>query len=451
MRTGDIAPPAVTPHVLPPGAPIAAWPYRPVIALERLPQAAYVWDDPDPDVTWDDVTPERVWDAPFIGSGFTDASCDFHGVDIDPGDADDLYLFPSTSCTVTLDNRSGEYTPWGPDGQLTYWAPGRRLHVWVVGPGAVVEWLFTGRVTGWVLNADDTVTVTAFDGFSALAQTLGGEWTPGVAGQTVAQRFAAIIAAAGYTDPVNVEAGNVTLTAPLLEDSTSPLMALQRVALSDGGIFYSEPDGALDYRNRLWRAGRTDQPTLWAVSDNVCTVPVVVWDPELAADDERLATDVRLVNTADLTATATLTGSIWAAAGVRYRLTHPDPDQWTTQTEGNTLAAYLLAQQSTPAMALSRFTLYAQDPGQAPAVWTMAVQIRRGDRVEVLHEFPGVDGHPGLLDTFAVVLGVAHTITPETWVSDVALSRTVDYRVLELWDQTRFTWDDPATANTWRY
>lgn len=450
MRAGDIAPPAVTPHVLPPGAPIATWPYRPVIALERLPQAAYVWDDFDPAVTWDAAVPDAyVWDAPFIGSGFTDASCDFHGIEIDPGDADELYLFPATSATVTLDNRTGTYTPWSPDGRLVYWAPGRRMHLWVVDAAAVPTWLFSGRVASWVLNADDTVTITAFDGFATLAQELGGEWTPGVAGQSVGARFAAIVAAAGYTDRVDVDAGTVTLTAPTLAAGDSPLMALQRVALSDGGIVYGDADGSIDYRNRLWRAGRDDTPTSWAVSDNVCTAPVVVWDPELAADDERLATDVRLVNTAALAATATLTGSLWAG-DARYRLTHPDPDQWTTQAEGDALAGYLLAQSSTPAMALSRFSLYVQDP-QQPAVWPMAVGMRRGDRVEVLHEYPDPDGNPAFLDTWAIVLGVAHSITPDTWVSDVALSRTVDYRVLELWDRTRFTWDDPDPANVWRF
>jgi hypothetical protein len=658
-RTGDIAPPTVTPHPLAPGAPIATWPYRPVIALERLPAAAYTWDDDDITVTWDAAGPvttagyltptvgtvttpdpgplpaqwvlvahlnrvgdsaesgyggiagqwvppynwtvydhfglfttqttgssERVngtvvngntwlavafdgnstdrptrrwdstdgrqwvagasvsvptlpaethtaqvvgigaidsnsgfgrfngriysiemrtgldpaagtvvwrfdandypgtgtsyvdprgrtwtlsaagaitpagrgpapyvWDAPFVAAGYTDASCDFHAVDIDPGDADELYLFPATSCTVTLDNRSGAYTPWSADGRLVYWAPGRRLAVFTVDGGGVKDWLFSGRVASWVSNVDDTVTVTAYDGLAWLAQELGGPWTPGVAGQSVGARLNAIMTAAGYPDRVDIDAGTVTLTAPTLEADTSPLMATQRVALSDGGLFYGDADGSLDYRGRLWRAGRPDQPTTYTVSDNVCSADVVVWDPEAAADDERLATDVRLVNTANLTAVAALTGSLWAG-DARYRLAHPDPDQWTTQTEGDTLAAYLLAQQSTPSMALSRFSLHVQDPHQ-PTAWEMAVRTRRGDRVEVVHDYLDPSGRPAVLDLFAVVLGVTHSITPDEWVADVALSRTVDWAAVESWDVTAFRWDEPPTpgsnpANVWR-
>jgi len=447
-RTGDVAAPTIAPHPIGPDAPIAGWRWRPLIGLELLPQAAYVWDDTDADVTWDDTTPERVWDAPFTTPGALDAVCDWIACDIDPGEPDELYVFPPTVATVTLDNRTGKYTPWSADGRLVYWAPGRRLYVLARNPATAEQlWLFSGRVASWTVNADDTVTVVAYDGLSWLAQELGGDHTFGTPGDSVGTRINGIVSSAGYPDRVDLDAGGVTLST--VTDDRSPLETIERVALSDGGLFYGDADGSVDYRNRLWRAGRSDQPTLFTVSDNVCSVPVVVWSPELAADDERLATDVRLVNDAGLVAVATAAASVWQG-DARYHLTHPDPDLWQSQAQGDTLAAYLIAQQSTPSMALQRFELYVFDPTQ-PQVWEMAVRTRRGDRVNVIHDYVDPDGTTGRLDLFAIVLGVAHNLTPESWTSTIQLSRTVDYRVPELWDLTRFAWDDADPANVWRY
>jgi len=449
-RPADITPPAVTPHGLAPSSPVYDWRWRPLIALEYLPAAAYVWDDTDPAVVWDAPGDTYVWDAPFIGAGFTDAVCDWMALDIEPGDPDELYLFPPATATVTLDNGTGAYTPWSADGRLVYWAPGRRLQILAWRPDTDEQvWLFSGRVASWTLNTDNTVTVVAYDGLSWLAQPLGGDWTIGAPGDTVAARITAATLGADYPDRVDIEPGTVTLAA--VTDDQAPLEHIERVALSDGGLFYGDADGSLDYRNRLWRAGRDDQPTSWAVSDNRCTVPVVVWGAEFAADDERLVTDVHLVNTTGLTATAALgAGSPWAG-DARYRLTHPDPDLWQTQAQGDDLADYLLTEQSTPSMALASFELHARDPNQQPAVWDMAAGVRRGDRVNVLHDFTDPAGNPATLDTWAIVLGVGHTITPESWVSRLALSRTVDYRPVIMWDASPYTWDDPDPANVWRY
>ena len=448
-RTGDIAAPAITPHTVGADAPIASWRWRPIIGLEYLPQAPYVWDDDDQTVVWDAAT--LVWDAPFVGSGYTDAVCDFIALDLDPGEADELFLFPPVTATLTLDNRAGTYTPWSADGRLLYWAPGRRMSIIARRPDTGEQlWLFGGRVASWQVNADDTVTVVAYDGLSLLAQELGGNQTFGHTSDNVTARIIAITTAAAYPDRVDIDSGTVTLGQ--VTDAVSPLEAIQRVALSDGGIFYGDADGSIDYRNRNWRNGRTDQPTVWVVSDNICDAQVVIWDPELAADDERLATDVRLVNTAGTAANAALGSSLWAS-DARYVLTHPDPDLWQAPGDGQDLANYLLANQSTPSMAIDSFDLYVQDPVQFPAPWDLAVGSRRGDRIEVVHDYLDPDGDPGSLDLFAVVLGVHHAITPEEWVATFNLSRTVAYKPVQvlLWDRSPYTWDNTNPANVWRY
>ena len=446
-RTADRAPPTIARHVLPASSPMAAWPYQPVIALERLAQAAYTWDDADTDVVWDDTTPERVWDAPFVGSGFTDALCDLLALTIDPGEPDGLGLLPATEVTVTLANPDGRYTVWTADGRLAYWAPGRELCVWAHRHADSTDWwLFRGRVAAWQEQADATVTITAYDGIAELAEDMAGTWTPGTAGQRARARLEAIAAQAGYLDPIGGDLGDLALGT--VADTGSPIDAMHRAALSDGGVIMVDADGTLVYRDRLWRAGRSDQTRIPVISDNVCTADATVWEPEFGPDDERLATSVELINTAGLRATATLSGSLWA--GRRYRLTHPDPDLWTAQGDGNALAAYLLAQLSTPALSLRQWTMHLHDPRQ-PVLFDLAVDLRRGDRVRLLHDFADADGLPATLDVYVICWGTRHEVTADTWTVTAGGSRTVDYLTPELWDRTLWLWDDTDPDAVWRY
>lgn len=446
MRVDDLPVPELAPHVLPPHVPMARWPAALRVGLERLPQAAYTWDDADPEVCWDDPDPDRfVWDAPFIGGGYTDAVCDLISLVIDPAEPDELGLFGPTEAVLTLANPTGEYTVWTADGRLTYWAPGRRLCVWAELDGEP-WWLFSGRVTSWAQQADGTVVVEAFDGLAALADPLGGEWTPGTPGQRALARAQQIAAQAGYPDPIAGDPGDVTLdTEP---GETPPLDAIQRAALSDGGLFAGDADGRLLYRDRLWRAGRADQTTVPVVSDNVCDVPVIVWDLELAADDAGLFVRADLFNLAGLHASAQAGDASWYP-GAAYRLTHPDPDLWTSQADGDDLAEYLIAQSSTPALAPRAFALYLHDPRQD--LWRTGIDLRRGDRVEILHAFVDAAGDDAELDVFTIAASVGHEITPDAWLVTVVGTRTVDWRTVELWDATRFTWDQADPDNVWRY
>lgn len=442
MRSGDLATPTLTPHVVPPGAPIADWHARLRIALELLPQAAYVWDDNDADVTWNDTTPERVWDAPFIGSGYSDAVCDFQALTIEQGNPDELGLFAAGSVTLNVDNHTGAYSQYTADGRLAYYAPGRRVQIFAQLDGAE-WWLFSGRVDTWTENADGTVTVEASDGFSLLAPEIGS-YNPGVAGQKALARIASIASVVSFPDRVSGDPGDVVLT--LQATTRSPLEEIQTVALSDGGMVLVDADGTLLYRNRLWPAGRADQTTLDVFSDTVCTVPAVVWEPQFVSADDAVATWVRLVNVAGLVAFATDTSQ---TLGLVYPLTHPDPDQWTTQAEGDALAAVLLAQRKTPKLAIGSFDLHLLD--QRQDLWRTAIDRRLGDRIRFIHEFTAVDGTTGTLDVMAIVATIRHEITPETWITTIGTTRTTDYVPVEAWDVTSIVWNDTNPLAVWRY
>ncbi|HEY6416331.1 MAG TPA: hypothetical protein VIX41_08840 [Acidimicrobiales bacterium] len=444
MRAGDIAPPAVVPHPLPPDSPMAAWPAQLRIAIEMLPQAAYVWDDADPTVLWDDPDPDRlVWDAPFIGSGFTDVICDLHALETVAGEPDELGVFGPGTTILTLANPDGRYSAWTADGRLVYFAPGRRMCLFADIAGEP-WWIASLRIDRWSPQADGTVLVEASDGFSLLARERG-TYTPGTAGQTPLARIQAIAAVASFPDTVRGDPGDVTLTRQATD--RSPLEEIQIVALSDAGIVAVDADGALTYRNRLWPAGRDDQAgELVVFTDNVCTVDHVVWDLELAAADDALANDIRLTNVAGLVATATDTSAMF---GLVYPLTHPDPDQWTTQAEGNAVAAALHAQRSTPRAAIAEFTLNLHDPRQD--LWRAGIDLRLGDRIRFISEQAEPAGGTDILDLVAIVSTIRHQILPDQWTVTVGTTRTVDYVAIERWDETRFVWDDPDPLAVWRY
>jgi hypothetical protein len=440
-RPLDLTPPTLTTPVPDPDAsPVAR---HLVVALERAPEDAYTWDDADLDVTWDDTTPERVWDAPQTAGGFIDAVCDFHTVTITTGPPDENDFMPTAEAVITLDNRDGAWSTRSVDGRLVYWSLGRRVQLLGVLDDATLWWLFSGRVVGWDENTDNTVTITAHDGFSQLAADPPGPWTPGTLDQTVAQRVASILTTVAYTDPSRLESSDVRLANPPTD--RSPLDEARTSAMSDGGLLFCDADGALTYWDRAWTAGRDDQPaTPLVITDNLCDAGVlVVWDLATITDDVGLASTVRLENTATppLVATASLPSSPWVRP---YRYEAPELGLWRLQPDGDRLATDLLARYSNDAPRFE-WLMYLNAAGPW---WRAGLDLRLGDRVNVTRLYPAVDGD-AVLDVDVLVGGITHEINPDEWLVTVTSSRVVAWRWPELWDATAFAWDDVHPRAIW--
>ena len=440
-RTGDLVPPTVS-GTHPEGTEVAQ---HLRIALERLPDAAYVWDDADEEaVVWDAPGDVYVWDAPFVGGGFTDAVCDFHAVTIDAGHIDENGLFGSAEAVITLDNADGEYSQRASDGRLVYWATGRRVCLLGEADGQW-WWLFGGRVTGWDENPDGTVTVTAADGFAQLARDVSADWTPGTASQTVSQRIASICAKWGYTDPTNLAVTDVRMGNPLTD--RSPLEEIQVTAMSDAGFVFCDQDGRLVYRGRDWPGGRSDQVTVHTFSDNLCDGSLIVWDLQIISDDVALATRVELENYEDPAKVATASATVpqWE---IPYVFSHPQEDLWMSQADGDRLAQDLLARHGTDAPRFG-WALHLRDPNQD--LWRPGIDLRLGDKVNVVRTFPAAGGEEGLIDVDGLVTGITHEINPDAWLVTVETSRVVTYRSPLRWDRSPYTWDDPNAANVWSH
>ena len=272
------------------------------------------------------------------------------------------------------------------------------------------------------------MTLEAVDGFNLLAQEVP-PYTVGAAGQTPGARLAALATFAGYTDPTRFATGTVPLVAVASE--RTPLDEMQTVVLSDGGALFADADGTVVYVDRNWIGGRDDQTDAAGAvfSDNVCTAPAVVWDPVLTSRDKGLVNRVQLVNTAGLAASATA-----AASPVRLTLTHPEPDLWQTQPAGDALAAWLLANRSTPTVAVERFALHLTDPRQD--LWRTGIDRRIGDRIRYLHDYRAAGGDVATLDVTVIVSTITHQITPDSWLVQIGTTRAVDYLAPSYWDLT---------------
>lgn len=438
MRAGD----ATIPTVVGP-RPVPTWPAELFVAIERLPVAAYTWDDENPAVVWDaaGAPAPYVWDDPsIVASSMLDATCDVRGVDLEHGAPDSAGRFQASTVTLTLDNAAGQWSRYDSSGRLVYFAPGRNVQLWTRYNGAA-WWLFSGVVTRWDELPDASVEIEAWDALSVLNQGIG-EWVPGTFGQRPGDRLAAIVALIAYTGRTRFATGDNALHA--FTSTATPLEEMQAVALSDGGVIAVDVDGTLVYSDRTWPLGRTDQPAVPVLTDNICTGPVVVWDLQLATDDE-LANVVQLTNLEGLTVSATSADSI--ALYRRQTLEHSN-DQWTTTTEGNALAAALLDRQRSAPARVESFTLYLHDPRLD--LWSVGLDLRRGDRLRLVRDQVAVAG-PELVDVNLVCWSTHHRITPDAWVLEVGTTRAVSANEWWRWDQSGIAWDDPTDPPLWTF
>lgn len=432
MRVADRPLP---PIALDPVPAIATWPIRPVLAIQQA-RAIEVYDDPT--LVYDDpVPPGGEYDADVV-PGYVDATCQWQGLATEAGGPDAHGNMPAARLVCQLDNASGVWSRYNVDGSPAGQGPGYELLLWAT-DGVTAWWLFAGTIARWDVRADDTVEIEAFDAFSDLAQPVG-PYTPGVAGQTAGPRLDAILTAAGETALRHRFAtGLATLTAQV--SNRSPLEESELVAGSDGGRLYVDADGTVVYVDRTWRNGRTDQPAVPVIAGNVCTAPLVVWEPVLSVNDDALADTVVLTNVANLRAQS--------PAGALGKLVHTDTaQQWTTQAEGDTLAAVLVGAQNTPRVSLDAFDVYLLDLAQPAAAG--AVDWRLFDKLRFLQDTPAVGGTLRL-DVTLLVAAVAHQITPAGWVASYATSRATGYLVGLVWDNATYVWNDANTGVVWGY
>ena len=415
------------PIVLDPDA-FTGRPVRPVIAIQGRRTVAE-WDDPA--LEWD-TDPMLEWDMDTV-PGFVDATCDLQGAEWVTGNPDDHWNVDAGQAVIQLDNRNGRWSRFDTSGTQSDYGPGFELAIWSIDTDGQQCWQWRGTITRWD-DTTDTVTIEAFDAFATLAQPIG-TYLAGANGQTAALRLAAIMAVAGRSSmPARFAApgaGDVGLTAQATSDA--PLEQMQAVASSDAGVLFTDADGAVVYFRRDWRTvGRTDQTEIAVVSDNVCEAPMVIWDAVLSNNDDGLAQSVIFENVAKLRAAAPA-GT--APTGVVFTETD---HQWTTQIEGDTVAALIKGAHNDPRVNVEEFSVHLFAAG----TYYTAARWRLLDTLRYLHDNHATGGTIRL-DINVLVSTVAHDITPDDWVMSVRTSKATGWNVPLFWNPAGdpYVWD----------
>jgi hypothetical protein len=385
------------------------------------------------------ATPTLEWDMDVV-EGFVDATCTTQGIETDAGGPDDHGLFPAASAVVQLDNSTGEWSQYNSDGSLAGRGPGHEMAIWGRYRNGGEWWIFRGTISRWD-EIGDVVEVEAFDEFSNLAQPIG-TYTPGANGQGPDARLQAILTAAGADSyPHAFAVGDVTLTAQATD--AAPLEEMQTVALSDGGALFVDSDGTLRSTRRNWRNGRADQTEIPVTAANVCTADIVVWDAVLSTNDSGVADTVVLENIAKLRAQSPV--------GTIGRMVFTETDQqWTTQVEGDSLAAFLWAAQQGARVNVDTFDLYLYDPDQ-PDLYR-AIEWRLFDVLRFLHNYRDTTGGLSRLDVNTIISTISHSIIPfGNWIMTVGTSKALGSNGMLFWNPAGdpYVWDTPGAV--WGY
>jgi hypothetical protein len=326
-------------------------------------------------------------------------------------------VFQAGSATLVLDNRLRTYDPLyaaGPNfGDLK---SNRRVRITLNVAGGTPTVIFNGWTDGWSFaydksNNDATATITCIDalakaGFSAIP---AGTTPTLAAGEYVATRGAALVAAAGSTD-ITYSAGSGYARFGTTWDATvqhNLLTELRRCAELEMAPLLALDTGALRQEARYWFATRA----LSATSN--CTIPSATLpctEVRVLYDARELVSAVSMTDEVGNVATATNAAAV-TEFGERYADLNfnnmPAGDLSSLQGA----AATWVGLRGGEEMRFDAVTILPQRSED----WWPHIQYRRPlDRVTVSITPMGV-GDPITEDAF--IDGIEHHITTDSWVT----------------------------------
>jgi len=124
--------------------------------------------------------------------------------------------------------------------------------------------------------------------------------------------------------------------------------------------------------------------------------------------------------------------------------------QWTTQLEGDTLAAHLVGALGAARVRVESFDLYLTTPAD-PDMYR-AARWRLFDLLRWLHDYRAADDTVQRLDVNTIIVTITHNITPgEAWLMTVETTPAVGSNTIPVWNPAGdpYVWDTPGTL--WGY
>jgi len=352
------------------------------------------------------------------GTDVLDGSTDFvditeyvTNININRGRATQLDSFPSSSCTITADDRAAEryFDPLNTDSQ---WysggtvgiAPRRAFQVY--GGTAGTTAMFTGFV--YDLNIDyaepnlSTATIVATDALGQLGQTVLTAFNP--SSQLTSARVSAILdrpEVAFSTALRNIETGVATCGTVAYEDATNVLQALQDVATAEGGRLFVNRSGLVEFDARIESSFGTAVASFGGTA-----VPIQSLSNVYGAETvlNRVAVQID-GGTASSIASGTASQ---AEYGIKALSLTGVP--LATDAAGSALALSLLTRFQEPVVRFSEMDVLLNALTTAQQAQMAGLEI--GDILSVTKTF--ATGTPATVTQNVVVESIRHTVNPST-------------------------------------
>ena len=354
-------------------------------------------------------------------TNFVDITEYVTNININRGRSTQLDTFPSSSCTVTADDRMADrfFDPlntassWYSGGTVGI-APRRKFQVYGGTDGTTA--MFTGFV--YDLNMDyeepnlSTATIVATDGLGQLGQTVLTGFNP--SSQLTSARVSAILdrpEVAFSTATRNIETGVATCGTVAYEDATNVLTALQDVATAEGGRLFVDRSGNLNFDARI----AVSFGTALASFGGTAGVPIQSLSNVYGAETvlNRVAVQID-GGTASSVASGTASQ---AEYGIKtLSLTGVPLD---TDAAGSALAASLLSRFQDPVVRFSEMDVLLNALTTAQQATMAGLEI--GDILSVSKTF--AVGTPATVTQNVVVESIRHSVNPSRHTVTVGLGQ----------------------------
>lgn len=202
--------------------------------------------------TLDDPVKGELDNTTFLLTGdvLVDLTRYVRSIDVRRGRSRDLEKFTTGTCQVVLDNRDRLFDPLLENapfsGQIV---PRKQIRIRYLG-----EPVFTGNVDDWDYDysaTDAVATVKAVDGFQYLATRNVPEQT--MTTELTSARVTHVLDEVGWpADARDIDTGSASVGADVVGDGVNALAYLQKVELSQNGLFFIKSDGILRFETSYY-------------------------------------------------------------------------------------------------------------------------------------------------------------------------------------------------------
>jgi hypothetical protein len=338
----------------------------------------------------------------------------------------ELQRVEAGTATITLDNRSGRFTPQSTTSPYyPNLLPMRRIRIRATW-NSVTYPIFQGFVEAWPASfpagIDQIVSVSAVDGFKVLSlASVSGSVSQQVSGA----RVTAILDAIGWPAADRTIAAGLSTVPAITLTNVSALEHLQAIEHAEGGRLFMGRDGKVNFVDRTPSSPPDFSGRTW--TDDGSGV-MSYRDITLAFTDELLINEARLTRIGGAEQVASSAASI--TTYFRRSLIEGDI-QLVTDNAVSDLAVTLVGQYSEPALRIEGLA----DNAMGHGLWGQVLTRELRDRVLIVKTPVG----SSTLSQDSYIEGISHDAPSGEWRTSLRVSPAAGGAAFWTWDTSQ--WD----------